>query len=173
MEVSDNFQAKVPEANWGKIWSLIVALTTNQFYVSTEVYRATCEALSGGNPDFSMFSPSDPEELAWGVTEVVLNDPPDKEPGNNDFSSEVCTYTGLILEQNGIYKPPAPLIFARYPRGNPIMDQETMFSNDPAMFAASYQNQQTLKENIENFVRARAAELQAQLDAVPLNNRVK
>jgi len=110
LEINDDFNATLPRVNSDKIWALIVAMTTNQFYLSIEIYRATCDALMGRDPDFAMFSPSDPEELAWGVTEVILNDPPDPKLGNNEFSHEVSRYTGLILSQNGILVPPEPLI---------------------------------------------------------------
>jgi len=173
MEVSDDFNATLPRVNSDKVWGLIVAMTTNQFYLSVEIYRTTCEALMGKDPDFAMFSPSDPEELAWGVTEVILNDPPDPKLGNGEFSNEVSRYTGLILSQNGILVPPEPLIFAAYDSENPVLAMETIFSEDPVMFDAAYSNQQRLKSTLDSFIKERVTQLQMQLKSVPLVNRQK
>ena len=167
LEIMANYGIEMPDVNHDKIWSLIVVLTTNQFYVSWELYMAICSALMNQEPDFSSFAPADPEELAWGVTEVLLNDPPDpKDPP--EFSNEVERYTGVILHQNSIMEPPKQLGFAEMPTENPVLDLDTAFVDDPLMFEPAWNAQAAKKKEIETFVEVRLKALFAQLADVPL-----
>lgn len=172
-QVWDDFRAKMPQINRDKVWALIVAMTTNQFYLNIEVFKNTCDVLTGEDADFSTFNPSDPEELAWGVTEVILNDPPEEKLGNSEFSHEVEQYTGLILEQNGILQPPVQLTFAQYKTENPVLALDTVFADDPVMFQSAHENQLRRKAAVEDYVQFRLQALMLQLDAVPLRNRDK
>ena len=170
-QIWDDFNAKMPPINRDKVWSLIVAMTSNQFYLNIEVFKATCDALSNEDPDFSTFNPSDPEELAWGVTEVLLNDPPDEKLGNTEFSHEIEYYVGLILKENGVLQPPVQLSFAQYGQENPVTALETVFADDPVLFQAAHENQLRLKAAVEEYVQLRLQALITQLNSAPLRNR--
>jgi hypothetical protein len=173
LQLKDDFGATLPLMNHDKLWGLIVAMTTNQFQLSQEIFAETCRALNGDEADFGVFSPADPEDLAWGVAEVVYNDPPDPALGNAEFSHEVARYTGLVLYNNGILEPPKFLQFAEYPRENPVLDLETAFVDDPDMFEAARQKQVTAKVGLEAYVQERMKQLWQQLQELPLLNRKK
>ena len=172
-QLKDDFGANLHKLNEDKIWGLIVALTTNQFYVAWEIFAQTCKALNGDEADFSIYSPADPEDLAWGVTEVLLNDRPDKDSGNEQFSHEVARYTGLILAENGVWLPPGVLEFAEYDHPNPTLALESAFVDDADMFEAARQNQQLKKARLEEGVKEKLKQLFAQIDSLPLTNRTK
>jgi hypothetical protein len=171
MQLKEDFGADLSKLNEDKLWGLIVALTTNQFYLSYEIFSQTCKALNGDQANFSVFSPADPEDLAWGVTEVLLNDKQDKSAGNTEFSHEVAGYTGVILSQNGIWTPPGILSFAEYASKDPTLDLETAFVDDPDMFEAARQNQGIRKQELEAGVKTNLQKLVQQIDSLPLNNR--
>jgi len=173
MQIKDDFGAKLPLVNHDKLWSLIVALTTNQFYLSQEIFSQTCRALNGDEAEFDTFSPVDPEDLAWGVAEVVYNDPPDPELGNAEFSHEIARYTGLILSNNGIIEPPKFLAFAEYTSENPVLDLETAFTDDADMFEAARKKQVDTRAYLEGYVQERMKQLWEQLQQLPLLNRKK
>ena len=128
-------------------------------------------ALNGEEAEFGVFTPIDPEDLAWGVVEVLYNDPPDQEAGTAEFSHEVARYAGLVLYNNGIFTPPKFLSFAEYPKENPVLDLETAFTDDVELFEAAMKNQTDSKLRLEQYTKARITELMAQLNQVPLINR--
>lgn len=173
MEVQDKFGATLPQLNDDKIWSLITALTTNQFYVSLEIFTAVCDSLSNDQHDFGLWTPNTPFELAWGVTEVLLNDPFDDEHPNGEFSNEIERYTGLILTENGILEPPKMLGFAAYDSDNPVLDLDTAFIDDPDMFHAAWNKQQSDRLDIEANVQMRLQDLIREVASLPLQNARK
>ena len=168
LEVVANYQVQLPDDNIDKIWTLITALTTNQFYVSFEMFNASCQALMGDGADFSVFTPADPEQLAWGVAEVMLLDPPQE---GIEFSQEVSRYVGLILEENGIMQKPKTLSFAEFPSKNPILDLDTLFEDDPQMFQASWSAQRSRAEEVDAFVKNRMHDLLVEVNSLPLMNK--
>lgn len=170
-QLRDDFQANLPQVNQDKIWSLITAMTTNQFQTSWEIFSQTCRSLNGEEADFSTFAPNDPEDLIWGVVEVLLNDPPDKESGTEEFSPEIANYVGVILTENGIWQPPELLSFAAYAQEDPTLSAEDAFTDDPDMFAASQQNQGIRKQQLEQYVKERLSNLFSQLSQAPLINK--
>ena len=168
MEITDTYGCQLPSINEHKIWSLITSQTTNQFFRSVEIFRATCSALCNDEPDFGVWSPNTPEELAWGVTEVLLSSP--VESAEDEFSNEIERYTGLVLKMNGILEPPSILKFAEYGAANPVLDLDTAFVDDPAMFEAAWGAQQKSKLEIDEFVEAHTQELLYKIGQLPLQH---
>ena len=167
-QLRDDFHITLPEVNSDKIWALIVAMTTNQFFTNPEIFLNTCKALAHDGADFSTFRPVTPEELAWGVTEVLLNNPPDQNLGNTGFSEEVASMSGMLLYQQGVLQAPTQLQFAMYPTVNPVEDIQTMFADDESMFAAAMSNQKKAADEVDAHVKELMSELKNQLDALPL-----
>ena len=148
-------------------------MTTNQFNLSSDIFSQTCRVLNDDEADFDVFSPIDPEDLAWGVAEVLYNDPPDPKLGNDEFSHEVARYAGLVLANNGILEPPKFLTFAEYPSDNPVLDLETAFTDDVAMFEAAMKKQSDSKAYLEQYVKERMSKLFEAIGALPLLNRAE
>lgn len=170
MQINDDFHMQLPEVNSDKIWAMIVAMTTNQFFTNPEIYLNTCKAFAHAEADFAMFRPVTPEEMAWGVTEVLLNNPPDKDLGNDSFSDEVSGITGMLLYQQGVLKAPKMLSFATYPTTNPVEDIQTMFADDEPMFAAAMQNQKEQADGVDAHVKELMQVLKEQLHSLPLHD---
>jgi len=170
MEISDVYGAKLSQLNEDKVWSMITALTTNQFYVSLEVFTATCDSLSNDLHDFGVMTPNTPFELAWAITEVLLSDPFDDEHPNGEFSNEIERYVGVVLTENGILEPPKMLGFAEYASENPVLDLDTAFVDDPDMFEAAWGKQQADKQAIEKNVQVNLQALLQSIATLPLEN---
>lgn len=169
LQLKDDFHTHLTDVNSDKIWALIVAITTNQFFTNPEIFLNTCKALSHDEADFAMFRPVTPEEMAWGVTEVLLNNPPDKNLGNDGFSEEVASMVGMLLTQQGVMQPPKMLQFAIYGTQNPVEDIQTMFADDESMFAAAMTNQKEQSSSVDDHVKYLMGVLKDQLHSLPLS----
>lgn len=111
MEFEEEFGVVLPPENEEKINALISAITSGQFHDDWRVFDATCEILTNGYADFEYLNDDlTPAEIAWGVIEVGLADDDPQE-----YSTDVATYTGLILRESGFINPPSVLWFARMP----------------------------------------------------------
>lgn len=101
LEFKDTFDVEIPERNMNKLLSLAYGMTSNQFYRNYETFTATCYALNGRVDPFGVVDPLMPAEMAWALTEFKLNDStPEK------FSSEIASYVGHLLYEDGIESPP-------------------------------------------------------------------
>jgi hypothetical protein len=171
MQIKEDFHVDVPDVNRDKIGAMMTALTTNQFFQNTEVFTNTCKALSHVEADFSVFRPLTPEEMAWGVTEVVLNNPPAKHLGNEEFSDEIGGLVGMLLFDQGVLQPPKSLKFATYSTTNPVEDIQTMFADDESMFSAAMANQKEASESVDTVVKEQLGKLKHQLETLPLSSK--
>jgi len=170
-QLETDFSVQLPSINLEKIQALLTATTTNQFTTSWEIFSQVCRVLSGETADFENFSPVNPDEIAWGIAEVFTNDPPNKENGTADISEEVSQYVGVILAQNGVWKPPKILSFASMPSSNPAEDLQTAFTDDPSVFEAALKKQANTARDIEQYVTERYHAMLQELDSTPLKNR--
>ena len=134
-EILDRFNARIPQANMDKIQGLILALTTNQFYVSLEAFIGICNSLAGDGADFRTFDPADVEEMMWAVTEVLLNDHPHEDELSKVFSEEIKHYIGIQAASEGFKELPKPLTFGVI-EGN--YDEATEAFADAELFGAFY-----------------------------------
>lgn len=167
MELSDDFGATMPKAVEDRLRALITAITTNQFYRSFELFNETCDVLNGSEADFNTFSPITPEDLAWGVAEVALNDTYSPEFENQDFSEAIKNYAGIILYENGVWQPPSILKFAVMPSGHNMEDVAT----DAILFEASYALKQEKVAALDKYVQDNVAKLYDQMNKAPLRHR--
>ena len=173
MQIMDDFHVDTPDINKDKIGAMLVSLTTNQFFQNSDMFASICKALSSSGVDFGVFSPATPEEMSWGVTEVLLNNPPDPERGNDSFSDEVAAFVGMMLTQQGVLNPPNTLQFAIYPTNNPVEDIELMFADDPVMFEAAMKNQLIAKQEVEQNTKETLSMLKRQLSLLPISKKTE
>jgi len=169
--LKEDFGVELHRVNADKLFSLMVALSTNQFQTSAEIFSQTCMALNNIPVDFSTFTPPDTYTMAWGVAEVVLNDPPSQENGTSAFSDEVAGFAGMIMAEEGVWVAPKTLAFAEFSRSNPVLDLQTIYADDPDLVAAALANQQRNANDIEQFVSGRIKSLVAELASLPLQHR--
>ena len=169
--LKDDIHADPPDENRDKYLGLILAITTDRFYVTWDAYMHVCRALNGHGADFETMHVPDPEDMAWGVAEVLLNDPPSSDSPIVEFSAEVATYTGVVLYDNGIWQPPKILNFAEYPDINPEVGMDDLAAEDPMTFKAAYRSQDIRRNEIDTFVTEKMTALKNELAQIPLANR--
>lgn len=167
MEVEEDFDLKLPQANFDRLMVAINLLTTDDFYRSLPEFIAWCNILDGDRYDPRVFDPADSAEIAWGVTEALLIEPPEED---EPFTDEIRAYIGAVLDQEGIINPPDILRIAL--RDNPDLFATVQgdFSDDVEMFEAIYGFEQSKTTAINEHVKMRLSHLAQQLEALPLRS---
>jgi hypothetical protein len=162
IELKEDTGATLPTENLDKLMAAIAVITSDEFYKNLAKYIQLCNVLSGDEFDPEVFDPADSAEMAWGMTEAMLLSPPDDaEP----FSDEIRFYMGHMLAEEGIISPPDVLGIAIMDNVN---DPLNNLSDDPEMYQAFYDNQQSKAQEITDMVKAQVGELIGQLEALPL-----
>jgi hypothetical protein len=165
MEITDEYGEKLPQVNMDKIWGLITVLSTNQFYFDPFIFNATCQAFNDEESSFQMFSPVSVEGAAWAVTEAMMND-----PDGGEFSQEVKSYIGVLLDQRGILEVP-PILSMAEPSGN-LTEGATQFADDVTFYEALWKVQKSNSESIMEYVQSRLTGLFTELQRLPLSSPV-
>lgn len=155
----------IPGGNLDSIHALILSLTTERFWQDPKTFMLVCNALSDQDPVVpGVFSPPFPDEIAWAVTELVINDPLENQESLEErFSSDVLTVITSILYVAGFLIPPEPLTFVK-PRELRSIIQE----DDPAMYQGIWDLQNSKRDLVEGFVANRALILFNQLKELDL-----
>jgi len=171
LDCKSAFGTELPQVNKDKIWSLVTALTTNLFYISLETFMPICNALSDSQADFRAYDPVDSEEAAWGIIEVLLNDPPDEdEDVAVRFSHEIKRYVGLTLSSEGVTTPPRVLApFVEYDE-DPEEKAGIEIGPDEAMLNMYEDRQARERDDIESYISQRLDLLTAQIQQLPLKS---
>lgn len=167
VEARAQFGIELPDANRDKVWALVSALTSDSFYKSLEAFIPTCNALNGSIANFDDYDPVTGDEAAWGITEVILNDPP-TESLDKLFSHEIRHYVGLTLKSEGVTTPPRVLVpFTEYDR-DPEEEAGATIGPDEGFLAMNAQRQKEEAAGITDYVHSRMMLMMAQLKALPL-----
>ncbi|MEX5502112.1 hypothetical protein, partial [Pseudomonas syringae] len=74
LEAEDTFGVKVPQQNLDKLEALIAAILSESFYTDWSAFTGVCLSPCGSPDPFDLNDPMIVAEMAWGVTEVLLND---------------------------------------------------------------------------------------------------
>jgi hypothetical protein len=167
MEIEEDFDLELPQANFDRLMVAINLMTTDDFYQSLPDFIAWCNILDGDRYDPRVFDPADAEEIAWGITEALLIEPPDDE---EPFTEEIRAYIGAALDQEGIINPPDILRLALRDNPDLFATVEGEFSDDPEMFGAIYQFENDKTQAINQYVKQRLKQLSEQLEQLPLNS---
>lgn len=164
MEIEDDFSVKLPQANHDRLMTAIRLVTSDDFYKSLPDFVNFCNILSGDTYDPRTWDPADAAEVAWGLTEALLLDPPTED---EPFTPDILAYIGAILDMEGIMNPPDILRIATRTQDLAAKVQGD-FTDDPEMFGAVYQFEGSKTALINQTVKANLAELSSQLDKLPL-----
>ncbi len=168
MEMASEFGITVRPANFNKLMGAIEIITTDRFYKSLHDFIRLCNVLTHGTLNVRTFDPADVEEIAWGITEALLLDPPehdDEEP----FTQEILQYIGAALKREGIMTPPDILRLGVHD-ASALAQIQASFSDDPEMFNAIYKIEQDKTKDVDDMVRNRLRDMLGQLRALPLTN---
>lgn len=168
MELEQEFGIDMPAGNYDRLMTAISIYTTNTFFVSTPDFVRACVVLSGHHPTPNLLQLPDSEDLAWGITEGLLIQP----PGNGEkgpFSAEITGFIGEVLSSEGIINPPDVLRIA-------VRDQSLLsrvsydYSEDPEMFSGIVQMENSKTDAINGIIKGRLHSLLMQLATLPLQN---
>lgn len=166
MELEEDFHVKVPQANFDRLMAAINLMRSDDFYKSLPDFISYCNILSGDTYDPRNWDPADAAEIAWGMTEALLIQPPDDED-ENPFSEDIVAYIGQVLNQEGIINPPDILKVA-VRDNDPARMVAGDYSDDPEMFNSIYDFEAGKSEEINQLVKANLQRLAQQLTALPL-----
>ena len=155
LELKDELGVDVPAINLDKLQSLLTAVSLPRFYNDWAVFTATCEILNGDSTPLEAHDPPTPEELAWGVVEVKLNDETPER-----FGEEVARYVGVILDREGFMVPPDALSFA-------ILPQRYRGSDFPADLAQQRNLNADHLKRVQEFLQAQSFLMFRQIRSLP------
>ena len=161
MEIAEDFRITLPRINHDKLMSAILVVTTDRFYKLLPDFITVCNVFSGTPFDPGEFDPADALECAWGITEVLLLDPPEED---DPFTEEIRRYVGKVVEDEGLLDPPDVLKLGI--RSQPLPGSD--FSEDPVMFQAIWGAEKRKSDDIRQAIRSRLGLLLKQMKALPL-----
>lgn len=156
-EVEDDFGVKMPLSVRDRLWALVSSLTTDLFYSDAMFFNHVCNALSGGPVPMQEFEPAELDEVAWGVTEIMLND----HQGDDfeKFQPEIQIYAGQVLAEEDL-KPFPPMDWATDMGGGEAYD----ITDDPSMVSAKFKDRDDRKTQIQQMIADNLRLLHHQLD---------
>jgi len=167
LEIEEEFNVKLSQGSLDKLIVCIQILTTDRFFKNLPDFISFCNVLGDDTYRPDMWDPADAEEIAWGVTEALMIEPPD-ENDPDPFTNEIRSYIGAVLDSEGIINPPDILRIAM--RNNKVSKNITDFSDDPEMFNAVYELEAGKTEDINNTLRMKTKLLAEQMAALNLKN---
>lgn len=163
IEIEDEFRVNLSQHALDRLLVGIQLLTTDSFTKSLPDFIQFCNILSGDTYDPRNWDPADAVEIAWGLTESLLLDPPDED---EPFTDEIRAYIGAVLDQEGIMQAPDILQIALRDTVKPTFQGD--YSDDPTMFAAIYQFEAGKTQDINTVVRTNLEQLAVQLESLRL-----
>lgn len=168
MELSDDLRVEIPPPNFDRLMTGINLVTSDNFFRSLPDFITYCNILSGDTYDPRTWDPADASEIAWGLTEGLLIQPPE-DNDDEPFSEEIVAYIGQALNQEGIINPPDILRIA-VRENDPSRMVAGEYSDDPEMFNSIYDFETGKTEEINQTVRANLRRLIQQLESLPLRS---
>jgi hypothetical protein len=164
MEIEVEFNVQVSRENFDKLMAAIHILNSNSFYKSLPDFIAFCLALCGEQDQIA-----DSWDIAWGMTEGMLINPPDKKD-ENPFTDEIRSYIGYILDRDGILVPPDVLRLGTRDKGDLAAMLKHDYAEDPEMYEAIFKTEKEKTDNINKMIHTKMLSLLQQLKSLSLNN---
>ena len=157
LRLEKEFDINIDQMTKDKVQAGATVMTTSMFYKSFNVFSVVCNVMSLTGYSTEMLIPPESDEVAWGCTEVKLLD---KDYSPEKFIPEIKHYTGIVLDQEGVYSPPGILSFAEYPDKNPL----TIFDRDDRFSQMFSKIQSEKKEEFNAAILNRMDQLMEQLE---------
>lgn len=168
LELEADYQLRLPKITIDKIMAAITLVTTNFFYKDVSRFIELCNILAGDDFQPDEFEPADSEEILMAVIEAMLLWPPDDDPEDTEFSSEIREYMSQVLGEEGIVKPFDVLRLALDGDQSSFVDTE--YADDPEMYSAIYASQQGKTDNMKASLMENINALIQQLKLLQLAN---
>jgi hypothetical protein len=164
LEVKDDLGVQPSADLLDRIQAGSSLFTSNLFFLSLEAFSPICNALNFGPVTAQVLIPADLDDVLWGITEArMLVGTQDK------FSHNIARYVGVLLQQEGIVKPPSVLSFAEYDPQGAINTQDA-FLTDEVLYQVYWEEQQKQKDFLEELNKQKLLLLMQQLADLPLVN---
>ncbi len=168
LEVKDDFGLEMPRWVYDRLMALIAAMTSNQVFQDVPLFDETVSALAGKGMGYEQDAPP-VEDVAWAVTEILLNDPaPAGRQPNHPWSRDIRKYVRAVLDDEGMPIAPKCLDFA----GNNTVPGEAQ--GDGSYYAGVYGVQAERANEIDAWIDERISLLLEQLAyvGVPVNSQL-
>lgn len=162
----ETFSIDLPETNVEKIQTMQMVYTTNQFYMSLPAFIATVDALNNHGVDFNNADIPEPHEIAWAVTEVLLNVP--EENLTQLFHPDIQMFIKKTFEYYEVHDLPPTLKFLYVP--DEVAWEGTLLEDETILSAYS-DAQEEVKAGIESYVGDNIARVVQMIQALPLRHR--
>jgi len=167
LEVEDDYRIKLRSDILDKIAVGQLLMTTDLFYKSAPEFIHFCNVMNGDYEYPGVFNPADAYEVAWGVAEAELLEPPEEEP-LTAFSTDILEYMKVVLKQSGALSPPDSLSFIN-------TDELTgkslgQLSADEVLYKAAYDEAQEEADSLNEYVNQRTYQLVEQLSQIHVKN---
>jgi hypothetical protein len=162
---ADVYKAQLPNNALDKIQAMQTIYTTDIAYHSVPAFIAITDALSGDGTDFENADMPHVADIAWAITELLLNDPPEGEL-EDLFSPDIKVFIRSILDIEGFTRSPKILKFA-----GDFKPVEGSFMDDEMIFGAHYSINSDLIQDVEDYLTQRAKLILDLIDLLPLSNR--
>ena len=170
-ELEQDLRVDLPQVNVNRLNAAIALLTTDSFYRDPLAFMHTCRMLWGdqGYPSADDQTPPDPVATAWGVFEASMLDPDHAQK----YTEDVKTTVGMILQQNGIQKPPKTLHDVTIMPSYGDIEPAGELGSDPTIVQMMFTRTARDTAELDETVAKRFDELVEQLHYLPLNTRDK
>lgn len=167
LEIEDDYRIKLRSDILDKIAVGQLLMTTDLFYKSAPEFIHFCNVMNGDYEYPGVFNPADAYEVAWGVAEAELLEPPEEEP-LTAFSTDIVEYMKVVLKQSGVLSPPDSLSFIN-------TDELTgkalgQLSSDEVLYKAAYDEAQEAADSLNEYVNQRTYQLVEQLAQIHVKN---
>lgn len=164
LEFEDDFKVKLPSNNLDKLMATIQIITSDEFYTNLPTFNEFCVILADGPHQPGVFVPADARSCAWGMSEVLLLDPPEQD---EPFSPEIVSFLSKAISDEGILKPPDVLRIATH--DPQLMDRIRYdYADDEEMFTGIYKAEKEKTDEINTYVRDRLRKMLMTLESLPL-----
>jgi hypothetical protein len=164
-QLEEDFAIKeLPKSTLDKIMAGINLLTTDHFYQTPSRFIQLANILAGDDFDPTTFDPADSAEIAWAIVEAYLLDP--WEADEDRFAPEVKAYIGEVLNDEGFVNTPKILVMALRDNLEDFIQLE--YADDPEMFEAIYDSNNSKTEDIERMIGINLQLMVDQIKTLPL-----
>ena len=171
LQISDDFHIQPPQFLLDRINAGSSLFTSSLFHRSLEAFSQICNVLNFGVVSSEVMVPADLDDVLWGVTEAMLLE--GEQFDEEGFSHNIARYTGILLMEAGINQPPSVLRFAEYDEYEEANLSENLSSQDPTFAKLFWEDQQSMKDNLEVYNQQQLLRLMEQLVVLPIKGANK
>ncbi len=160
LQLKDDFELEMPRKVHDQMMGLILCMTSDRVFTEVPVFDEMVSALTGQGVGYEQDCPP-VQDVAWTVTEILLNDPtPTGRPANRPWSRDIAKYVRVVLDDEGMPIAPKALDFA----GDKEVPTESTAGED--YYAAVWETQSERAKEVDEWVQERVTLLVGQLEGL-------